>query len=110
MLFRSDAGDAKPPNIYTARFFTQRPGPSRRFLKIYVTRLLQGLNCYIHIKDITNAQQQIKDALDSNRELGETESMRLQMAMDRLSKLLQTLSNIVKIIGDAQVAIVQNIK
>src|ERR1019366_5719874 len=41
-----DAGDAKPPNIYTARFFRQRPGPSCRFLKIYVTRLLQGLNCY----------------------------------------------------------------
>ena len=40
------AADAKPPNIYTARFFRQRPGPSCRFLKISVTRLLQGLNCY----------------------------------------------------------------
>ncbi len=41
-----EAGDAMPSNLYTARFFSQHPGPNVRFLKISATRLLQGLNCY----------------------------------------------------------------
>jgi conjugal transfer/entry exclusion protein len=43
-------------------------------------------------------------------ELGETESLRLQMAMDRLSKLMETLANIMHTISDTQAALVKNLK
>jgi hypothetical protein len=52
----------------------------------------------------------IKQSLDSMSELGETESLRLQMAMDRMSKLMSTLSNILKKISDTQQSITQNLK
>src|SRR5260370_7785519 len=45
-------------------------------------------------KDIDDAIVGMKNDLDSMSELGETESLRLQMAMDRLSKLISTFSNI----------------
>src|SRR5262249_38053609 len=46
------------------------------------------------------AEREIQTSLDSMSELGETESLRLQMAMDRLSKLMETLSNIMKKLSD----------
>lgn len=52
----------------------------------------------------------IKDKIDSLNELGEMESLRLQMAMDRMSKLMETLSNITKKISDTDSEIVQNLK
>ena len=52
----------------------------------------------------------IKQSLDSMSELGETESLRLQMAMDRMSKLMSTLSNILKKISDTSNSIAQNLK
>jgi hypothetical protein len=36
--------------------------------------------------------------------------MRLQMLMDRVSKFMSTLSNIMKKLADTQAAIVQNLK
>jgi hypothetical protein len=51
-----------------------------------------------------------KDELDAMTEMGEMESLRLQMAMDRLSKLMSTLSNILKKISDTAGSIIQNIK
>ena len=48
--------------------------------------------------------------LDSTSEMGETESLRLQMAMDRLSKMMSTLSNLLQRIGATDAAITQNIK
>jgi hypothetical protein len=53
---------------------------------------------------------QLKSDLDSMSEMGEMESLRLQMAMDRLSKMMSTLSNLLKKISDTQDAMVQNIK
>lgn len=52
----------------------------------------------------------IRNKLDSKSELGETESLRLQMAMDRLSKLMSALSNILKKISDTNASIVRNVK
>ena len=43
-------------------------------------------------------------------ELGELESLRLQMALDRRSKLLETLSNLLKKLADSDNAIVENLK
>ncbi len=42
--------------------------------------------------------------------MGETESLRLQMAMDRLSKLMETLSNLVKKASDTDSGIVSHLK
>jgi hypothetical protein len=53
---------------------------------------------------------QAKDDLDSLSELGEMESLRLQMAMDRRSKFMTALSNILKKMSDTNDAIVQNLK
>lgn len=61
-------------------------------------------------KDIDTAKETVKNKLDSLSEMGETESLRLQMAMDRLSKLMSTLSNLLKKTSDTDSGITQNIK
>lgn len=52
----------------------------------------------------------LKDALDSASEISEMESLRLQMAMDRISKMMSTLSNVLKAIWDTVKDIVGNLK
>jgi len=51
-----------------------------------------------------------RDKLDSLSEMGEMESLRLQMAMDRKSKMMATLSNLLKKMSDTSSSITQNIK
>ena len=53
---------------------------------------------------------QMKADLDAMSELGETESLRLQMAMDRMSKMMSTLSNMLKKISCTASQITQNLK
>lgn len=60
--------------------------------------------------DINSTKEQLKDKLDSMNEMGEVTSLRLQMAMDRRSKFISTLSNIMKKIGSTQDTIIQNLK
>jgi len=52
----------------------------------------------------------LKGDLDSMSEMGEMESLRLQMLMDRKSKMMSTLSNLLKKIHDTQQSIIQNLK
>jgi hypothetical protein len=52
----------------------------------------------------------IKGKLDGMNEMSEMTSLRLQMTMDRRSKFIQTLSNIMKKTSTTQDALVQNIK
>ena len=52
----------------------------------------------------------MKHDLDSMSELGEMESLRLQMAMDRMSKMMSTLSNLLKKMSDTASQITQNMK
>jgi hypothetical protein len=54
--------------------------------------------------------QQLKQELDSLGEMGETGSLRLQMAMDRMSKMMSTLSNLLKKVSDTAQSITQNLK
>jgi hypothetical protein len=61
-------------------------------------------------KDIDDALDALKNQLDSLSELGEMESLRLQMAMDRVSKFMSTLSNIMKKISDTADSMAQNLK
>jgi hypothetical protein len=60
--------------------------------------------------DSTQSKDMVKNKLDSLSEMGQMESLRLQMAMDRLSKFMQTLSNLLKKQSDTASAIVQNLK
>jgi hypothetical protein len=60
--------------------------------------------------DLDAAIAHSKDSLDSLNELGETESLRLQMAMDRRSKFMTALSNLMKKMSDTDSAITQNLK
>lgn len=81
---------------------------SKGDVEFIITNLYDG-----HLDDITqltDIQDDLKGQLDSMSELGETESLRLQMAMDRISKMMSTLSNILKKISDTAQAITQNMK
>jgi hypothetical protein len=59
---------------------------------------------------IADAKETVKNKLDSLSEMGEMESLRLQMAMDRLSKLMSTISNLIKKSSETNQGITQNIK
>jgi hypothetical protein len=48
--------------------------------------------------------------LDSKSEMGEMQSLRLQMAMDRKSKFTSTLSNVMSKVSHTGETITQNIK
>jgi hypothetical protein len=52
----------------------------------------------------------IKGDLDSMSEMSEMESLRLQMAMNRMSTMMSTLSNLVKRVSDTGQSITQNLK
>ena len=52
----------------------------------------------------------LKERLDGMNELSEMTSLRLQMTMDRRSKFIETLSNIMKKIGTTMETQVQNLK
>jgi hypothetical protein len=62
------------------------------------------------VKVITPDLKKISTKLDSMSEMGEMESLRLQMAMDRVSKMMSTLSNILKKMSDTQQSIIDNLK
>ena len=64
----------------------------------------------LHASSEMCAIDAVKQDLDAMNESGETKSSRLQMAMDRLSKLMSTLSNILKKMSETSQEIVQNMK
>lgn len=61
-------------------------------------------------RQLEAARDALQGEVDSMSELGEMESLRLQMAMDRFSKVMTTLSNVLKKISDTSSGIVQNLK
>lgn len=61
-------------------------------------------------KEFDQLKKSIQKDLDSVSEMGEMESLRLQMAMDRLSKMMSTLSNLLKKISDTAGSITRNLK
>ena len=60
--------------------------------------------------ELADAISAMKNDLDSMSEMGEMESLRLQMAMDRLSKTMSTLSNLLKKISDTASQLTANLK
>jgi len=69
-----------------------------------------GRNQQVSKADIDAMKDKLKSDLDSMSEMGEMESLRLQMAMDRMSKMMSTLSNLLKKISKTADDIVQNLK
>lgn len=63
-----------------------------------------------NMREFGRLEDTAKNKLDSMSEMGEMESLRLQMAMDRMSKLMSTLSNLLKKQSDTAAAITQNMK
>ena len=56
------------------------------------------------------AVRSLKTALDSMNEMSEMTSLRLQMTMDRRSKFIATISNIMKRISTTEKTLLKNIK
>lgn len=77
-------------------------------LKLQLTRVNDSIA--LVKKDVDAIVDSMKNDLDNMSEMGETESLRLQMAMDRINKMMSTLSNILKKISDTQQSITQNLK
>ena len=68
------------------------------------------LKAQTDLDNLRSIQNDLKGRLDGMNELSEMTSMRLQMAMDRRSKFVETLSNVLKKIDETSEAIVQNMK
>jgi predicted nucleic acid-binding Zn-ribbon protein len=62
------------------------------------------------LDNLKSIQNNLKGQLDAMNEMSEMTSMRLQMAMDRRSKFVEALSNIMKKIDETSESIVQNMK
>lgn len=60
--------------------------------------------------ELDAATGELKSALDAMSEMGEAQSQRLQVAMERVSKAQATLSNLLKKADDTGKGIVGNIK
>ncbi len=77
-------------------------------VRLWPTNLYNG-----SLEDVTQLRailDELKGRLDSMSELSTMTSLRLQMAMDRRSKLIEMLSNIMKANSDTQSGIVGNLK
>jgi hypothetical protein len=59
---------------------------------------------------LESLQSDIQSNLDGMNGISEEISIRLQLAMDRRSKIIQTLSNLMKKLSTTQETLVQNIK
>jgi len=64
----------------------------------------------VTLADIDKLIETVMDKLDSLNEMSEMRALRLQMMMDRLSKSMSMISNIMKKISDTQKSIIQNLK
>ena len=64
----------------------------------------------VTIWSLRSLQDDLKGKLDGMNEMSEMTSLRLQMTMDRRSKFISTLSNMMKKISTTQDTLVQNIK
>jgi hypothetical protein len=60
--------------------------------------------------DVRTLPTQLQSNLNSMNDMSETMQLQLQMAMDRQSKLIETLSNLLKKIDDTASNVIQNIK
>ena len=81
--------------------FPQLSGEQSNLLSFYVLA---------EVARILSDPDELKGKLDGMNEMSEMTSLRLQMTMDRRSKFISTLSNIMKKISTTQDTLVQNLK
>ena len=62
------------------------------------------------VEQLLVIRESLQSKLDSMSEMSEMESLRLQLAMDRRSKMFTTLSNIMKKISDTDSTLIGNLK
>jgi predicted nucleic acid-binding Zn-ribbon protein len=107
-----NTGSIKPVSVKTVKIIPAVKASLIRKdlvnLKLQLTQLNDSVG--ITKKAIDEEVKKMADNLDAMSEMGEMESLRLQMAMDRLSKMMSTLSNLLKKINDTAQGITQNIK
>ena len=60
--------------------------------------------------EVDAAVKALQDERDSISEMGEIDALHLQQAMDRMSKAMETLSNMMKKASETSNGIVQNLK
>ena len=80
------------------------------YVKTPVIPPLPPRNSGLPVSGLESLLDDIKGKLDGLNEMSEMTSLRLQITMERRSKIIQTLSNIMKKIGTTQETLVQNIK
>ena len=64
----------------------------------------------VEVEQLRSMADELRGRLDGMNEMSEMTALRLQMTMDRRSKFISTLSNIMKKVSETQDAIVQNLK
>ena len=114
----ANAGKHRPPLKFSAGLGSEQayhkaqvpfPDPtSDSGVRLVPTDLSPG--AITSVDQLQAVQQQLQNQLDSMSEMSEMTSLRLQMAMDRRSKMLETLSNIMKRISKTSETITQNLK
>ena len=80
------------------------------YVKAPVVTPLPPRNPGLTVSGLKSLLDDLKGNLDGMNEMSEMTSLRLQMTMDRRSKFIETLSNIMKKISTTQETLVQNIK
>ena len=78
----------------------------KRELRAKISRQKVGSN----VTQLKPMSDDLKVKLDGMNEMSEMTSLRLQMTMDRRSKFIETLSNIMKKVGTTMDTITQNLK
>ena len=81
-------------------------GKDNKKLKDGIKKLSSGID---DILKQTAVLAKLKKELDGPG-LSETESQRIQMTMDRLSKMMEAMSNMMKKVGETQNEITKNLK
>ena len=80
------------------------------YVKAPTIRPLPPRNSDVPVSSLKSLLDEIKDRLDGLNEFSEMTSLRLQMTMDRRSKFISTLSQMMKKTSTTQDILVQNIK
>jgi hypothetical protein len=87
-----------------------RPSTAAKMSHSLDTDSILKLMLTIYWKELDDEVDSLQRDVDANAELSELESLRLQMAMDRISKMMATLSNLLKKLAETNSSIVQNLK
>jgi Spy/CpxP family protein refolding chaperone len=102
---------AKVPPIRSASLQkASSPVIRLEYVKAPTIRPLPPRNSDVSVSSLKSLLDGIKDQLDGLNELSEMTSLRLQMTMDRRSKFISTLSQMMKKTSTTQDILVQNIK